>query len=246
MSLINDALKRAKQAQKREASAPSAPETPLQPVETNPAPRSSSWIVPACAVVIAGVAVWFFVKWWSDSREPTQIATAPSTATNRSIAGQMIRALSTASNVVQSVTNLRADAEAAFGTNKLSAPVPTPTATTSAIVETNTVPVPSVEKIPAAVSAISPATNLASSSSNSSAAAETAAHDVASPAPVRTAGPSPLQLQGIFYRLSKPSALINNRTLYVGDEIEGARVIAITRYGVKLVAGGKTNDLTLK
>ena len=246
MSLINDALKRAKQAQKKEASAPAAPETPLQPVENNPVPRSTSWIVPAVAVVIAGVAVWFFVKWWNGSREPTQFATAPSSVTNRTVAGQMIRALSTASNVVQSVTNLRADAEAAFGTNKLSAPVPVPTAPTGAIVETNTVPVPSVEKIPAAAPALAPATNLGSSSSHSIAAAEPATNGVSQPAQVRTASPSPLQLQGIFYRLSKPSALINNRTLFVGDEIEGSRVIAITRYGVKLVASGKTNDLTLK
>lgn len=246
MSLINDALKRAKQAQKRDASAPPASETPLQPVENNPAQRSSSWIVPAVAVVILGLAVWFFVKWWSGSREPAKIASVPSTLTNRTVGGQMLRALSSASNVVRSVTNLRADAEAAFGTNKVSTPAPASASTANAAAETNKAPGPSAEQIAAASPAFSPATNLTSSSSNSIAAAEAANNASATPVPSRTGATAPLQLQGIFYRLSRPSVLINNRTLFVGDEIEGARVIAITRYGVKLVQGGKTNELTLR
>lgn len=246
MSLINDALKRAKQAQKRDASAPPASETPLQPVENNPARRASAWIVPAVAVVILGLAVWFLVKWWSGSHEPAKIASAPPTLTNRTVAGQMLRALSNASNVVRSVTNLRAEAEAAFGTNKFSAPTPALPTSTNAAVETNKTTLPSAERITAPSPTPSSATNLTSSSSNSIAATEAVTNAGPAPTPLRTAGSEPLQLQGIFYRLSRPSVLINNRTLYVGDEIEGARVISITRYGVKLIHSGKTNELTLR
>jgi hypothetical protein len=55
-----------------------------------------------------------------------------------------------------------------------------------------------------------------------------------------------LKLQGIFYRLAKPSALIDGQVLYVGDEIEGARVTAIERQSVRLVQAGQTIVLKLR
>ncbi len=59
--------------------------------------------------------------------------------------------------------------------------------------------------------------------------------------------PAPeMKLQGIFFRLKKPSALINGRTVTIGDEVDGARVIAIDRQSVKLMISGKISVLTLR
>jgi hypothetical protein len=58
-------------------------------------------------------------------------------------------------------------------------------------------------------------------------------------------GPEPLKLQGIFYRLSNPTALINGKTVAVGDQVSDARVIRIEREAVTLERDGKTEKLTL-
>jgi len=54
-----------------------------------------------------------------------------------------------------------------------------------------------------------------------------------------------LDLQGIFFRLQNPSARINGTNLYVGNEIEGARVVDIQRLSVLVQLGAETNVLTL-
>lgn len=54
-----------------------------------------------------------------------------------------------------------------------------------------------------------------------------------------------LDLQGIFFRLNNPSARINGTNLYVGNEIEGARVVDIQRQSVLVQLGGETNVLTV-
>lgn len=55
-----------------------------------------------------------------------------------------------------------------------------------------------------------------------------------------------LKLQGVYYRLVKPSAMINNRTLYVGDRIEGVRLVEIKRHSVQLELGGEIKELSLR
>jgi hypothetical protein len=54
-----------------------------------------------------------------------------------------------------------------------------------------------------------------------------------------------LDLQGIFFRLKNPSVRINGTNLYVGNEIEGVRVVDIQRESVIVQLGGETNVLTL-
>jgi MSHA biogenesis protein MshK len=54
-----------------------------------------------------------------------------------------------------------------------------------------------------------------------------------------------LKVQGIFYRLTKASALINGQTLFVGDEIDGAKLVAIERHCVRMLVEGRTNVLRL-
>jgi hypothetical protein len=55
-----------------------------------------------------------------------------------------------------------------------------------------------------------------------------------------------LRLQGIFYSSTKPSALVNGKTVFVGEEISGWRVTAIEPQSVSLQhANGETNVLAL-
>lgn len=56
----------------------------------------------------------------------------------------------------------------------------------------------------------------------------------------------PLKLQSIFYRPSNPSVMINGKTLYLDDEIQGVTVADIQASSVTLVLSGHTNILTLR
>ncbi len=56
----------------------------------------------------------------------------------------------------------------------------------------------------------------------------------------------PLRLQSIFYRPSNPSVMINGRTLFLDDEIQGVIVADIRPSSVTLVLSGHTNVLTLR
>jgi len=54
-----------------------------------------------------------------------------------------------------------------------------------------------------------------------------------------------LKLQGIFWRPSRPSAVINSKTLFKGDRIDNARVLAIDQESVTLQWQNETKVLTL-
>lgn len=56
----------------------------------------------------------------------------------------------------------------------------------------------------------------------------------------------PLRLQSIYYRPADPSVMINGKTLYVSDEINGVTVVDISPSSVTLVLSGRTNILTLR
>ena len=47
------------------------------------------------------------------------------------------------------------------------------------------------------------------------------------------------RLQGILFRGPKPKCIINGKVLSVGDEISGARVMDITKEGVKISVGSE-------
>jgi hypothetical protein len=55
----------------------------------------------------------------------------------------------------------------------------------------------------------------------------------------------PLKLQAIFYRARNPSAVINSKTVFRGDKVADAKVLAIDRESVTLWVNGQTNVLTL-
>jgi hypothetical protein len=54
------------------------------------------------------------------------------------------------------------------------------------------------------------------------------------------------KLQGIFWRPSKPSAVVNGKILYIGDRVEQARVTAIDQESVTLTVNGESKVLLLR
>ena len=59
----------------------------------------------------------------------------------------------------------------------------------------------------------------------------------------KTSGP---KLQGIFYSANNASAIINGKTVKVGDEVDGLKVVAITQTGVRVESGGQARELRMK
>lgn len=62
------------------------------------------------------------------------------------------------------------------------------------------------------------------------------------PAPIQ---PPPLQLQGVLWGTARPQAIINRRIVSVGDTIEGATIVAVSREGVKISFSGEEFKLKL-
>lgn len=202
MSLINDALKRATQAQP--ATAPAAQsEAPMQPV---PQPRPVGlpvYFTPVLLFIVSG-ACWFLVKGW-DARRQAGIYPAPITVHAREISAPSATTQPTGSTDSETEFPIPPDRQFALDD------APTPSASASA---------------PAA-----PTDNAAVSS--------------APIAPEPAAAPA-FKLQGIFYRPSNPSAVVNSKTVYIGDLILNGKVKAIDRQTVTIDVGGATQVLTLQ
>jgi len=102
-------------------------------------------------------------------------------------------------------------------------------------------------EMPPAASPTPPVTNLTVTTTTEPASApvtnspDTDATVAAEPEP-----PSPpLKLQGIIFRLRNPTAMINGKSLLVGESVSGARVTKIEKDQVTLERDGKTVLLNL-
>ena len=189
MSLINDALKRATQAQPPSSTPAPEPDTPMRPAEP---PHGSVglpvYFMPVLLFVVAG-ACFFIVQGW-DAKRQSGLYPDPITIHARETSSG---APDTAAIAAQDKGAQPVQADRQFALND--SPTATPGAPKAAIDE--------------------------------------------EPAPS-------LRLQGIFYRPSKPSAVINSKTVYVGDAIAGGKVQSITRNSVTLIVEGETKVLTLQ
>jgi hypothetical protein len=219
MSLINDALRQASQADKQQTAWRPPPEVPT-PAEPAPEPLPvrpmSPWpsLVRLMIVVILGVGVlggggfWLF-KTWSKHRQ-TIIART--------------------SSMIPSVPPF---ATAKTGSTQVLAQATTP---------------PKVKNPPAAIAPPPEAPAQAQPSAGPVLASN--APVVADPKPAPAVFPPvkwpPLRLQGIFYRPPNSSVVINNKTLFVDEEIQGVRIARIDRRGVTLFLDGQTNVLILR
>jgi hypothetical protein len=53
------------------------------------------------------------------------------------------------------------------------------------------------------------------------------------------------KLQGVYWRPAKPSAVINGKTVYIGDRVENARVAAIDQESATITVNGERKVLLL-
>jgi MSHA biogenesis protein MshK len=198
MSLINDALKRAKEAQPSNAPAPE-PQAPMQPVDGKG--RSVGlpiYFVPALVAIICGGG-FFLWQGWNQTRRLAADSDAPT------------------------VVNAR---EAS----------PLEPADTGADASPPGIPVGRHFSLD----------DDAPTTASASAAARPPASAFAATEELPTFAGHTFKLQGIFYRLTNPSAVINSKSVFVGDTIANARVKAIDQQSVTLEYEGETKVLTLQ
>lgn len=284
MSLINDALKRASQAEKARAPRPLA-NTVLQPTQ---APRSSGFgpgmFIAAALVLLVGGGGWFLWQYFSH-RQPG--AVAQNQANNQVAAvAPPVKPLPTLSRLTNPpAVDARLDSKLkptgvplsshintppihtlvqptnkpvkpVATTTKVPTPPPVKTNLVRVTAPTNTsattvtpIPLPPTNRVvkpvaPPATNAlpvpvIPPATTLVAVVSP---APPTPPPPI--PAPIKVDFP-PLKLQGIFFRATNPSALINGKTVFAGDYIGDVKVVAIERQRVKVELEGATKTIPL-
>lgn len=221
MSLINDALKRAEESQP----------PVIKPSTENPAMRSVPgddsanesrlWLPPVggLLVLIAGLAVGiYFLR--SAERVPEVRARTlpPATASATPAARETVAATQPAQVPPISVTP-----ESVQGPNRAE---------------------PSGNRPAKSHQPLSPAAVQAPEIT-----VQTATLAPASIAPVILAGDLPLKnlrLQAIIAHPTRPSAIVNGRTIFLGESIEGAKLLAVTTRSIKLSGpGGVEQELLL-
>ena len=208
MSLINDALRRAKEAQ-GDAPLPTSRDLPFRPIE--PAQqrtrRGLGLLLPGALAVVALLSL-LFVWQWTQARvgaPPTEV-------------------------------------------NARTTRVPLTTAPAAALA-TRPAPVQAPPSPPL------PATDAASTLKADAASAptddpiddmqESEATDSSAMTAQTPPKPAPLRLQAIVFNPKRPSAMINGKTLFIGDKLGDLRVVAIDRDSAILAGAGRTNILTL-
>lgn len=221
MSLINEALKRAKQSHGAQVGTAAAG-PPLQPVaEVSSLGRPMfAWMVPAAAGASLVLGTWFLVLSW----RPSATATAPQSPMQRVHAKAALKE--------NHAAEPQPSAKAALPASVVPNPVVLPVAPAKETVAKAPPPVaePAVKTVDIRAPVVAP----------------TPVEDVAPPVSESVAGVPEFKLQGIFYRISKASALIDGRTLFVGDEIGGAKLVLIERHSVRLVRDGRPIVLKLR
>lgn len=86
----------------------------------------------------------------------------------------------------------------------------------------------------------------APSATGGSKADSTTSSAASAASPKAPPAPPPIRLQGIVDDPSRPSAMINGKTLFVGDMLGVMQVVAISPNSATLVGAGQTNLLTLR
>jgi len=244
MSLINDALKRAGQSQKK--SGPPPPAGPaLPPVihqlerQTNPA----SLLLISLLVLVLGAAGWLLWAW----------AHTPSA----SVVEKNLPA-ATAAAQVPAPTPPATMAPPKPAPAPVLAVVPVKPAikiSTNLVVRTNPpataieTPVAEIAALPAVAGKISVSTPPTATEARPAPVSSTVSPAVPASLETKPAPPPEfptLKLQGIFYRPGNSSVLISGRTLLPGDQVNEVRVLKIERQSVTLEWNGQTKVLMLE
>jgi hypothetical protein len=243
MSLINDALKRVKEAQHK--APPSASVGPqLRPVD--PVPPAHPGLGLFLPFALVGVALLTLLLVWELSRKDTSpgpvAVRAQGENQEQSLAGN--NDSQSASRSSQSVgapdsSTLQQPSVARATTNSASEPAPK---STPSIASGTNLSAGAQTKISPAPDTV--ATNGESVGQSTSATAQGTETNPPTAAGAQAPKPAPLKLQGIVFS-KRPSAVINGKVLFLGDRIREFRVVAITQESAVLVGGGLTNTLSL-
>lgn len=221
MSLVNDALRRAQEAQQQ---APPPPPSKMQfrPPDATPHARHNlALLVPAALAVVALLALFFVWQW---AQEP------------RGARPQEARALTPTSSQIAITPQYPSTAMPEPAT--VSTVVGSPGHSSQA--EARSTPVATATESLVAPSTGSPAYPPIAGPQESA-----PTNSLAMTPPVSPKTP-PLRLQAIVFNPKRPSALINGKTVFVGDKLESSRVVAIDQESATIVGAGKTNVLTME
>src|ERR1041385_7117725 len=227
MSLINDALKRAQEAQDQ-TPPPSASGPQLRPAEPTAAqkPRRSllNPILVLTLLVLCALGVWGLVSRLNARPQKPALIMNDSKRTDST---------TLSANQEQSPANQPA-VSLVKNENKISSPAGQTVSVgkpSLSEIETPKTERPSASPLPVAPPEKTPVEVQAPSSPLIAESRNTPQKPVAAKSPA-------LKLQGIFYSPKKPAAMINGKTVFVGDQIESLRVVAIDQYSATLSGSG--------
>jgi len=229
MSLINDALKRAKAVQPPPP--PVQSELHLRPAEAQPRLRHGvGYAVPIGFFCIA-LLILFFV-WRYSQQNPTQDPprSNPALANAHETSGKPTSSLPTDGVQVRA-----RERELLSASEKPTTAPETPKSVASA----------SGSAVPSASGTTIAQTNNAATSVSSTPSSNAVAVAVTS-VPAAPAAPPPPKLQGVIYNPRRPSAVISGKILFIGDRFGTSRVAAISPNSVTLIGAGQTNVLTME
>lgn len=220
MSLINDALKRTKEAQQQNPPPAGGPDLrSADPAAAKSGSGAQSLLFILVACVIMGNALLYFAL--KDRGAKTQAApAAPAQAAPAAATVAAPATASPASAVPAPAVTVAAP----------SAPSAGPGVAGTASKPPEAVPTVAVGAVPADQSVAVSDTNAA------------VAPVVPEPEPPK---PAPLKLQSIVYNPGHSSAMISGKFVFVGDRVRGLSVVAIDKEEVTLVGDGQTNILSL-
>lgn len=232
MSLINDALKRAKET--HQGLPPQAIlNSPMEPVHSGPKSHLPLILGVLLCVVFIGAGVVFW-KMAHASEPAHKAASAPKPVVAITAAKPKVETAVFVARSNPPASVVKAPVNSAPTNPPAAAPViARPTPAPVAVVATPA-PQPAPKTVPAPVVAeVKPAV---------------APTPAAAPAPVQAkAAPvfPDLRLKAIVYSPTRPIAVINNASLSLGDEISGARLIKIEPRKVTLKWNNQTRELLL-
>jgi hypothetical protein len=224
MSLINDALRRAKQAQQDPPPAPAATVPHFRPIEPN-AQHAKHGLGVAVPVFLALVSLLGLLLLWELSKRETPSPHAsPQPLLNA--AARTLPSTESVAGSSQPQAPSRGAAESALAAaNPIAA---------------NTGTGPEHNANGSSDVSNSAGVNLSPGTSEAVETNHAAAVDAASSAIPQ------FKLQGIVFNPQRPSALINGRVMFVGDRIRDFKVTTIRPDTVVLRGPGRTNVLSLE
>lgn len=233
MSLINDALKRANEQKAKQASSAevgSGLQT-VEPIEQ----ETKLWPIALFIVLVSG-SIGLGWSWWSGSSSANS---AGSDAID--VAARTVPPLETPKPAPVQVA---ASSVPTTPSGTFALPVPVAQSTLANVPTASLAP--AAPPVPAIVGPQWVAREREPIANPNSTSAPRTAPAANPPTPVEPAGFPKLVLQGVYYRPSRPSVVINSKTLYVGDKVSQAKILAIDRKEVTVQWGNEVRVLAIE